>query len=116
MSELSAEQALDALASGEAPVLETLALMNLDTLTRSGLDPRGYFLARIAALVALDAAPVSYAVNLGAAADFGVSAEEAIGVLVAIAPIVGSARIVTAARSLLGALGIAEVVAEDLDE
>ena len=43
--------------------------MNLDAAERSGLDAQTYLLVRLAALVAMDAAPVSYLVTLGAAAE-----------------------------------------------
>lgn len=62
-----AQENIGALAAGEAPVLETLAQMTVDTFERSGLDPEEYLLVRIAALVALDAAPASYLLNVGAA-------------------------------------------------
>jgi 4-carboxymuconolactone decarboxylase len=110
-TEMTPEDTLDALASGNAPVLETLVQMNLDTLENSGLDARTYFVARAAALVALDAAPVSYLVNLAAASDV-LQPGDVRGTLVAIAPVVGSARVVSAAGSLARALGIAVTAAE----
>ena len=102
-------------ARGSAPVLEQLAAMTLDTLENSGLDESTYHLVRLAALVASDAAPVSYLVNMGPAADAGVTLEQTQGVLVAIAPIVGSARVASAAGKLLRAYGIA-AAAEEMDE
>lgn len=109
----SAEDQIGALAEGDAPVLETLAQMTLNTMERSGLDMETYMVARIAALVALDAAPASYLLNLGAANELGVSPETVRGVLVAIAPVVGSARIVSAASKLVRALGLAQAIASD---
>jgi 4-carboxymuconolactone decarboxylase len=102
-------------ARGSAPVLEQLAAMTLDTLENSGLDESTYHLVRLAALVAADAAPVSYLVNMGPAADAGVTLEQTQGVLVAIAPIVGSARVASAAGKLLRAYGMASAV-EEMDE
>jgi len=99
-------------ARGSAPVLEQLAAMTLDTLENSGMDERTYHMARLAALVASDAAPVSYLVNMGAAADAGITLEDTQGVLVAIAPIVGSARIASAAGKLLRAYGLASAIEE----
>ena len=104
----TAEQNLGALAQGEAPVLETLAAMTLDTFERSGLDEQTYLLVRIAALVAMDAAPVSYLMNVGVADELGVPIEKVQGTIVAIAPVVGSARVVSAASKMLRALGLAE--------
>ena len=66
-SQTAPETLLESIAQGDAPVLEQLMAMNLDSLERSSLDPKTYFLARLAALVAMDAAPVSYMMNLGMA-------------------------------------------------
>jgi alkylhydroperoxidase/carboxymuconolactone decarboxylase family protein YurZ len=103
---MDTQQQLTNVARGSAPVLEQLAAMNLDTLENSGLQEATYHLVRLAALVAADAAPVSYLVNMGPAADAGVTLEQAQGVLVAISPIVGSARIASAAGKLLRAYGV----------
>jgi 4-carboxymuconolactone decarboxylase len=104
---MSSQDILAGVAAGDAPLLENLVLMNLDSLERSGLDEQTYHLTRLAALVAMDAAPVSYLVNLGAAANAGVTLDQAQGVLAAIAPLVGSARIASAAGKLLRAFGLA---------
>lgn len=102
------ESTLGSISQGDRPVLEQLVAMNLDSLAHCGLDEKAYFLVRLAALVAMDAAPVSYVINLGLAADAGVTLEDAQGVLVAIAPVVGSARVAAAAGSILrGAFGVA---------
>lgn len=110
-SALTRERFTD-VARGSAPVLEQLAAMNLDNLGNSGLDERTYHLVR---LVASDAAPVSYLVNMGPAAEAGVTLEQAQGVMVAISPIVGSARIASAAGQILRAYGVAGAI-EDLEE
>lgn len=109
-TEYSPQQTLSSVAQGDAPVLERLIEMNLDSLEDSSLDPQTYFLVRLAALVAMDAAPVSYLVNLGMAADAGVTLEQAQGMLIAIAPVVGSARVAAAAGKVLRAFGLAEAV------
>jgi 4-carboxymuconolactone decarboxylase len=115
----SVEHNLGGLARGEAPVLETLVTMTVDTFERSGLDPQTYLLVRLAALVALDAAPASYLMHLGAAEELGVPVEEGKSpvpleklqaTLVAIAPVVGSARVVSAAANLVRMLGLAEAL------
>ncbi len=71
---------------------------------------------RIAALVAVDAPPVSYGLNLEAAGDLEIDPERVRGVLAAVAPIVGTARIASAtskiARALALELEIAELEAE----
>lgn len=107
---------LGRLAQGDAPVLETLAQMSVDTLERSGLDEETYVLVRIAALAAMDAAPVSYLLNIGEADEIGVPLEKVQGTLAAIAPVVGSARTVSAASKILRAFGLAELLIEAEDE
>lgn len=102
-SQTAPESTLGSIAQGDAPVLETLIAMNLDSLERSGLDAKTYFLVRTAALVAMDAAPVSYLMNLGLAADAGVTLEDVQSTIVAIAPVVGSARVASATGKILRA-------------
>ena len=108
MTQTAPDDTLGRIAQGDAPVLETLLQMNLDAAERSGLDADTYLLVRLAALVAMDAAPVSYLITLGAAADTGLTVEKAQAVLVAIAPVVGSARVTAAAGAIVrGVLGAA---------
>lgn len=104
--ETLAERNIGSLAEADAPVFETLVQMQVDTFERSGLDTETYLLARIAALVATDAAPSSYLLNVGAAAESGVPWEKVQGTLVAIAPVVGSARIVSAAGKIAEVFGL----------
>jgi 4-carboxymuconolactone decarboxylase len=114
MTQTDQQGALGRIAQGDAPVLETLLQMNLDAAERSGLDADTYLLVRLAALVAMDAAPVSYLITLGAAAETDLTVEKAQAVLVAIAPVVGSARVTAAAgaivRGVLGAAALDEQV------
>ena len=112
----SAERVLRDVAMGDAPVLETLAEMHIDTFERSGLDPKTYFLVRLAALVAMDAAPASYLLALATAEDAGVATEDVKGTLAAVAPVVGSARVVSAASHTLRALGLAELADEAAEQ
>jgi len=103
--------------STERPVLDLLASMTAASLERSTLDAESVMIARIAALVAMDAPPVSYLVNLGAAGEAGVDAETVQGVLIAVAPIVGTARVASAAGKMVRALGLAIAVADaELEE
>jgi 4-carboxymuconolactone decarboxylase len=111
-SESPSESALSSVARGDAPVLERLIAMNIDSMEHSELDARTYFLTRLAALVAMDAAPVSYLINLGLAAEVGVTLEEAQGTLIAIAPVVGSARVASAAGNVLRAFGLEAMMDE----
>ena len=77
---------------------------------------RTLMVARVAALVAVDAPPISYLLNLEAASEVGIDAETVRGVLAAIAPIVGTARIASATGKIATALEVAIEVAELDDE
>lgn len=100
------------MADTETPVLDLLGRMTADSIEASSLDAEALVLTRIAALVAMDAPPASYLLNLGAAGEIGIDAEQIQGVLTAIAPIVGTARIASAAGNIGRALGIALELAE----
>jgi 4-carboxymuconolactone decarboxylase len=82
-------------------------LLQADTAnaTLAGLDDRAHSLIRIAALVALNAAPPAYMNSVEAALRAGLSHEEIVGVLIAVLPVVGDARVVSAAPNLGLALG-----------
>jgi 4-carboxymuconolactone decarboxylase len=95
------EDQLRALATGEAGVLEALARMQVGSLERSRLDEETYLLARLAALVATDAAPVSYLAHLGRMGEL--PAAKVLATLAAVAPVVGSARVLSAASKLRAA-------------
>jgi alkylhydroperoxidase/carboxymuconolactone decarboxylase family protein YurZ len=90
----------------DAPVLDLLAQMTADSLAASTLDPQTLMLVRIAALVAVDAPPVSYVLNIGAASDVGLDADTIRGVLTAIAPIVGTSRVAAATGNIVQALAV----------
>ena len=96
----------------ETPVLDLLARMNADSIEVSSLDPEKLMLVRIAALVAMDAPPMSYLLNLGAADELDIDPEDVRGVLAAVAPIVGTPRVVAATGKIARALGIALDLAE----
>jgi hypothetical protein len=107
--------------SDETPIRDLLANMTLASVEASGLDPQSLMVARLAALVAVDAPPASYLVNLAIAEDAGLDGETVRDVLAAVAPIVGTARVVSAVGKVARALGLAELVveaelAEDDDE
>ena len=99
----------------ETPVLDLLASMTADSLDASSLEPDVLMVARVAALVAVDAPPISYLLNLAVAGEVGIDAETVRGVLAAIAPIVGTARVASATGKIAEALEVAIEVAE-LDE
>jgi hypothetical protein len=98
--------------SNGTPLLDLIAQMNAASLEASDLPDDQLMIARIAALVAVDAAPASYMVNLGAAGSAGVDEDQVRGVLCAIAPIVGTARTVSAAGKMMRAMGLALGLAE----
>ena len=98
--------------TNETPVLDLLASMTADSVAASSLDPEALMLVRIAALVAVDAPPASYLLNLGAARELGIDPEQVRGVLAAIAPIVGTARVASATGNIVDALEVAIEVAE----
>jgi hypothetical protein len=98
--------------NGDTPVLDLLARMTSDSLEASTLDSTTLMLTRIAALVAVNAPPASYLLNLGAASELGINIDQVRGVLLAIAPIVGTTHVMSAAGAIGRALGIAIEVAE----
>ena len=68
--------------------------------------PRTYALVKIAALIALDAPPTSYAWQIANALDEGVTPEDVLGVLRAVAFQVGAPKVVAAAPEIMLALGL----------
>ena len=102
----------------DQPVMTALAEITAVSLLHSNLPAREHMIARLAALVAVDAPTASYVMNASTAAQTGITVEDVQGLLVAVAPLVGTARVVTAAERITEALGfiielaIAELVAE----
>ena len=97
----------------DTPVLDTLADITAAAVEHNSLPPRELMIARLAALIAVDAPPASYLANAGAAADSGVIADDIQAVMIAVAPVVGTARVVSAGGKILRALGFAVAVAAD---
>jgi hypothetical protein len=102
--------------AGDTPVLDTLLEITAVSVDQGTLEPRDHMLARLAALVAVDAPAASFLLNFGTAVDAGVTSEDVQGVLVAVAPIVGTPRVVSAAESIAAALGIVVAIAEAEEE
>jgi len=103
--------------TSDTPVLDLLASMTADSIEATGLDAQLTILVRFAALVAVDAPPASYLLNLAAGKDVGLNVEDARNVLTAIAPIVGTAKTVAALSKIARALGLAvELADEDEDD
>jgi 4-carboxymuconolactone decarboxylase len=91
----------------ETPILDLLERMTAESVASSGLDPQTLMLVRLAALAAVDAPTISYALNLGASAELEVDPEAVRGVLAAIAPIVGTARVASATTNIVEVFAIA---------
>ena len=105
-----AEQALKTLAgisAGDVDVIENAVGLRELNREGSGLDARTFALVKIAALIALDAPPASYAWQVANALEEGVTAEDLIGVLRAVAPQVGGPKVIAAAPEIMVAMGIA---------
>ena len=101
----------------ETPVSDTLLEMTATSLDNSDLGPRELMIARIAALVAVDAPAASYALNALPAAESSITLDDVEDILVAVAPIVGTARIVSATANIAEGLGFVIALAEaELEE
>lgn len=98
--------------TADTPVIDTLADITAASVEHNSLPPREFMLARLAALIAVDAPPVSYLANAEAEADSGVTADDVQGVMIAVAPVVGTARVISAGGKIIRALGFAIAVAD----
>ena len=96
----------------DRPVMETIAAMTTASLENSDLLPRELMIARVAALIALDAPAASYALNIEVAADAGLTLDDVQDVLIAVAPIVGATRVTSAVGNLAEGLGLVIALAE----
>jgi alkylhydroperoxidase/carboxymuconolactone decarboxylase family protein YurZ len=93
------------MSESDAPVRDTLAAMTEASIENSDLSAREHMIARIAALIAVDAPAASYALNVEVAADSGVTLDDVEDILVAVAPIVGAPRVGSAVIRLAEGLG-----------
>ena len=93
------------LALNDETFVDSVLGMGRDTVEISGLDPKTHALARLAASLAVDAAPSSYQSNVEMALASGAGIDEIVGTLIAVVPTVGLARAVSAAPELALALG-----------
>jgi 4-carboxymuconolactone decarboxylase len=85
--------------------IDSLLSENRASASVSGIDPLPHALLRLAALIAIDAAPPSYMSAVEAGLEAGASYDEIVGTLIAVMPIIGVARVVSAAPKLGLALG-----------
>jgi alkylhydroperoxidase/carboxymuconolactone decarboxylase family protein YurZ len=100
-------QTLTGVATGDVSMLENMLGLREALLESTTLDARTFALVKIAALIALDAPPASYAWQVANALDDGASPEDILAVLRAVAPQVGGPRVVAAAPEIMVALGLA---------
>ncbi|MFJ5552378.1 MULTISPECIES: carboxymuconolactone decarboxylase family protein [unclassified Streptomyces] len=98
--------------TSDTPVLDTIAAMTIDSLEHCHMDERTLILARLAALVAMDAPAISYMAHINPAIKADFTVEQLQDLLVAIAPVVGTARVMSAAGHIAQAFGVAMAMAE----
>src|SRR3954464_8639955 len=101
------QDSLAGISIGNPDVLETAVELREDLRAQTGLDPRTFALVKIAALIALDAPPASYAWQVPNALADGATPEDLLGVLRAVAPQVGGPKVIAAAPELMLAMGLA---------
>lgn len=99
-------EALAGISAGKLETLEGALGLREEYRAATGLDERTFALVKIAALIAIDAPPASFAWQVANAVDVGVSPEDIVGVLRAVAPQVGGPKVVAAAPEIMLALGL----------
>ena len=80
----------------ETSVLDTIIDMTAASVDHNSLSPRNFMLARVAALIAMDAPLVSWFADAAAIEESGLTVEDIQGVMIAIAPVVGAPRVMVA--------------------
>jgi alkylhydroperoxidase/carboxymuconolactone decarboxylase family protein YurZ len=98
--------------SDDTPVLDTLTDITTASIDHSTLSPRDFMLVRLAALIAVDAPPLSYIANAAAVTEAGLTIDDVQGVMIAVAPVVGTPRVMAAGGHIVQALGLAIAVAD----
>ena len=93
--------------NGDTPVLDTLTDITAASVDHNSLSPRDYMLARLAALIAVDAPPISWVANAPAVTEAGLTLEDVQGIMIAVAPVVGTPRVMAAGAHILRGLGLA---------
>jgi len=101
--------------TSDTPVLDTLEAMTVDSLERCSMDPAMLITARLAALYAMDAPPISYYAHIDVAREANVTIDKVQDLLIAIAPSVGTPRVMAAAGHITEALGCA-IAVEDAEK
>jgi 4-carboxymuconolactone decarboxylase len=98
--------ALVGMSKGDQRVLDEMVELRTAEQESTGLDARTFSLVKIAALIAVDAPPVSYLWQVANALDAGATPQDLVGVLRAVAPQVGGPRAMAAAPEIMVALGL----------
>ncbi|MFY9930499.1 MAG: hypothetical protein WAK82_21105 [Streptosporangiaceae bacterium] len=98
--------------SDDTPVLDTLTDITAASIEHNTLPLRDFMLARLAALIAADAPPISYVANASAITEAGLTIEDVQGVMIAVAPVVGTVRVLGAGGHIVQALGMAIAVSD----
>jgi hypothetical protein len=99
-----------------SPVLDTLTEMTAVSIEHNSLSPREYLVARLAAMIAVDAPPISWFATASAVQESGLTLDDVQGIMIAVAPVVGAPRVMAAGGHILRALGFAIAVSEaDMD-
>lgn len=93
-------------------ILDALSDMTAAAGEHNSLPPRELMLVRLAALIAVDAPPVSYLANAKPAEESGLTTEDIQGIMIGVAPVVGAARVASAVGKILRALGLGTTVAD----
>ena len=100
-----------------SPVLDTLTEMTAVSVEHNSLSPREYLVARLAAMIAVDAPPISWFATAAAVEESGLTVDDVQGIMIAVAPVVGAPRVMAAGGHIVRALGFAIAVSEaDMDE
>ncbi len=99
-------QTLTGVATGDLSLLDEMLGLREALTEKTSLDTRTFALVKIAALIALDAPPASYAWQIANALNEGATPEDILGVLIAVAPQVGGPRVVAAAPEIMVALDL----------
>jgi 4-carboxymuconolactone decarboxylase len=100
------QQKLAGISAGDAQFIADAVGLREAAREVTGLDPATFALVKIAALIALDAPPASYAWQIANALEEGVTPEDIVGVLFAVAPQVGGPRAIAAAAEITLGLGL----------
>lgn len=98
--------------STETPVLDTIIDITTASIDHNSVSPRDFMLARMAALIAVDAPPASYLANAPAFSQAGLTEKDIEGIMIAVAPVVGTPRVTSAAGQILRALGMVIAVGD----